>query len=74
MYVGLAGENVSLSVDFPGAASFRSSGYANIITNSTYTGGVVRQIGQLSFSRVFEAGHYGIPSLLISSSPQSNIY
>jgi hypothetical protein len=53
------GENISLSVDFLGAHTFQSSGYENIITNSTYNGGVVRQSGNLSFSRIFEAGHYG---------------
>jgi carboxypeptidase D len=57
---GLGGENVSLSIDHKDATSFRSSGYANLTTNSTYTGGVVRQQGNLSFTRVFEAGHAGM--------------
>ncbi|KAL2796940.1 Alpha/Beta hydrolase protein [Aspergillus keveii] len=55
----LGGENVSLSIDHKDAAAFHSSGYANLTTNSTYTGGVVRQQGNLSFTRVFEAGHAG---------------
>jgi carboxypeptidase D len=56
---GLGGENVGLMIDHKDAAAFRSSGYANLTTNSTYTGGVVRQHGNLSFTRVFEAGHAG---------------
>lgn len=36
-------ENVSLTVDYPGAHNFRSAGYANLQTNKSYTGGVVRQ-------------------------------
>ncbi|KAL3455180.1 Alpha/Beta hydrolase protein [Aspergillus heterothallicus] len=55
----LGGENVSLSIDHKDAAAFQSSGYAKLTTNATYTGGVVRQHGNLSFTRVFEAGHEG---------------
>ncbi|KAJ0417547.1 Alpha/Beta hydrolase protein [Aspergillus carlsbadensis] len=55
----LGGENISLSIDHKDAAAFHSSGYANLTTSSTYTGGVVRQQGNLSFTRVFEAGHEG---------------
>ncbi|KAL2826408.1 Alpha/Beta hydrolase protein [Aspergillus cavernicola] len=53
----LGGENISLSIDHPQASGFRSSGYEDLITNRTYKGGVVRQHGNLSFTRVFEAGH-----------------
>lgn len=31
--------------------------YQNITTNTTYSGGVVRQHGNFSFSRVYESGH-----------------
>lgn len=55
--LGIGVENVSLSVDYPSATSFRSAGYADIVTNSSYNGGLVRQHGNVSFSRVFEAGH-----------------
>ncbi|KAI9696691.1 MAG: hypothetical protein M1820_008065 [Bogoriella megaspora] len=48
---------VSLAADYPNAAKFRTSGYENITTNESYTGGVVRQYGGFSFSRVFESGH-----------------
>lgn len=50
-------ENISLVVEYPAAPSFRSAGYADLVTNSSYNGGLVRQHGNFSFSRVFEAGH-----------------
>lgn len=53
----MGAENVSLSAVYPEATSFRNSGYAPITTNSSYEGGFVRQYGNFSFSRVFEAGH-----------------
>lgn len=34
-----------------------SSGYAPIVTNNSYIGGVVREYGNLSFSRIYDAGH-----------------
>jgi carboxypeptidase C (cathepsin A) len=37
---------------------FPASGYAPIVVNaSEYVGGVVRQFGNLSFSRIYDAGH-----------------
>ncbi|KAK0622063.1 Alpha/Beta hydrolase protein [Bombardia bombarda] len=55
----LGGEQVSLAIDSQNvpAANFRSAGYAAIETNPSYNGGFVRQYGNLSFSRVFQAGH-----------------
>src|SRR5208282_280469 len=38
-------------------AGFTGAGYAPIIVNSSYIGGVVRQYGNLSFSRIYDAGH-----------------
>ncbi|OTB00287.1 hypothetical protein M426DRAFT_324430 [Hypoxylon sp. CI-4A] len=38
--------------------SFPNAGYAPIIVNDTYVGGAVRQFGNLSFSRVYQAGHF----------------
>ena len=56
----LGGEAVSFAVAgaaLPQYAGFYSAGYAQIVTNSTYIGGVVRQFGNLSFSRIYDAGH-----------------
>lgn len=50
-------EKLSLAANWEGGDDFRAAGYANIHTNASYDGGVVRQHGNLSFSRVFEAGH-----------------
>lgn len=50
----LGGEAISLAL---GSADFKKAGYADIETNSSYVGGLVRQHGNLSFSRVFQAGH-----------------
>jgi hypothetical protein len=36
---------------------FPSAGYAAIVVNSSYVGGVVRQFGNLSFARIYDAGH-----------------
>ncbi|KAG6035497.1 hypothetical protein E4U41_006051 [Claviceps citrina] len=55
------GEAVSLGIarqsspDY--AARFPDAGYAPIIVNDTYVGGLVRQYGNLSFSRIYQAGH-----------------
>ena len=55
----LGGEAVSFSIaaQSPSLNPFYSAGYAEIVTNSTYVGGVVRQYGNLSFSRIYDAGH-----------------
>ena len=58
---GVGGEAVSLQIPYSGRSSFNSAGYAPIVANSTYNGGAVRQHGNFSFSRVFQAGHE-IPS------------
>ncbi|CAG7556388.1 unnamed protein product [Fusarium equiseti] len=50
-------ENASLHIPFHGAKYFANSGYADIVTNSSYNGGLVREHGGLSFSRVYQAGH-----------------
>jgi len=59
----LGGEAVSLAI---GDEEFQNAGYAEIRTNASYVGGFVRQHGNLSFSRVFDAAHGGtsIPDLL----------
>lgn len=39
------------------AEGFPAAGYADIVVNSTYIGGAVRQYGNLSFSRIYDSGH-----------------
>lgn len=55
------GEAVSLGVANQAglnyAAKFPAAGYAPIIVNDSYVGGLVRQYGNLSFSRIYQAGH-----------------
>lgn len=58
----IGGERLSLSINYTGSEGFRNAGYADIQANDSYVGGLVRQYGNLSFSRVFEAGHE-IPSV-----------
>ncbi|RDW94562.1 hypothetical protein BP5796_00325 [Coleophoma crateriformis] len=53
----MGAENVTLTADWQHADTFTEAGYANIVTNASYVGGLVRQAGSFSFSRVFQAGH-----------------
>lgn len=53
----LGGEAASLAIPYSNSDQFKSAGYTKIQTNSSYVGGMVRQYGNLSFSRVFQAGH-----------------
>ncbi|KAK3073317.1 hypothetical protein LTR53_005219 [Teratosphaeriaceae sp. CCFEE 6253] len=53
----LGAEALALQINWTGAAGFAAAGYESVHTNRTYDGGVVRQHSNLSFSRVFEAGH-----------------
>lgn len=57
----IGGEAVSLAINYTNTADFHAAGYTAIQTNDSYSGGQVRQYGNLSFSRVYEAGHE-IPS------------
>ncbi|KAI8630805.1 carboxypeptidase S1 [Xylariaceae sp. FL1651] len=57
----LGGEAVSLAINYTDTDKFHAAGYTDIVVNDTYVGGQVRQHGNLSFSRVYEAGHE-IPS------------
>lgn len=54
----LGGEAVSLLINHNRSEGFRAAGYVPIYINSA-TGGMVRQYGNYSFSRVFQAGHEG---------------
>ena len=53
------GEAISFSIaaQAAGYSPFYSAGYADIVVNATYVGGAVRQYGNLSFSRIYDAGH-----------------
>ncbi|KAI8940711.1 hypothetical protein NX059_001977 [Plenodomus lindquistii] len=51
------GELLSLAIPYANASSFADAGYAPVVVNDTYIGGQVRQYGNLSFTRVYEAGH-----------------
>ena len=54
------GQNGSLELAslVPGYdTAFPAAGYANIFVNPSYIGGAVRQYGNLSFSRIYDAGH-----------------
>lgn len=59
----LGGEAISLAVassppaNIAYSSRFPAAGYAPIIVNDSYIGGVVRQFGNLSFSRIYDAGH-----------------
>jgi len=54
----LGGEASSLAIEYSGSENFRKAGYAPIL-GSEGVGGFVRQYGNFSFSRVFQAGHEG---------------
>jgi carboxypeptidase C (cathepsin A) len=51
------GEAISLAVQYSNMDQFARAGYANVLINSSYIGGLVRQYGNFSFTRVFQAGH-----------------
>lgn len=53
----IGGEKVSLAVNYSDTMAFHNAGYENIQINESYVGGVVRQHGNFSFSRVFDSGH-----------------
>ena len=53
------GEAISFAVaaQSPSITPFYSAGYADIVVNNSYIGGVVRQYGNFSFSRIYDSGH-----------------
>lgn len=53
----MGGETISLDVDYSKSSNFRAAGYQDVQVNSSYVGGQVRQHGNFSFTRVFQAGH-----------------
>ncbi|KAH8730872.1 carboxypeptidase S1 [Phaeosphaeriaceae sp. PMI808] len=55
------GQNTSLElarVNPAYSSNFPNTGYADILVNKSYVGGHVRQYGNLSFSRIYDAGHF----------------
>ena len=55
----IGAEKLSLAAEWEGKERYAESGYEEIRVNDSYVGGIVRQYGGLSFSRVFQAGHHG---------------
>ena len=53
----VGGENVSVHVPYSGQDAFKAAGYANLTVNASSTGGLTREVGSFSFSRIFQAGH-----------------
>ncbi len=52
-------EKLSLALRWQGAEKFRGAGYEHVKTKACSSAGVVRQHGNLSFVRIFDAGHNG---------------
>lgn len=50
------GEAVSLEIDYKNSAEFRKAGYEKFVVDGTEYG-EVRQYGNFSFMRIYEAGH-----------------
>ncbi|KAK1518679.1 serine carboxypeptidase [Colletotrichum costaricense] len=57
----IGGEQVALAIPWADQGNFANAGYEPLQTNATYEGGQVRQYGNLSFIRVYQAGH-AVPS------------
>jgi carboxypeptidase C (cathepsin A) len=56
----IGGERAVLAVNYSDAEGFKNAGYEPIVYGSDNTvGGQVRQYGNYSFSRVYQAGHEG---------------
>lgn len=68
----IGGERAVLAVDFEGKEGFKEAGYTPVIYGSLTAedgsmlpsiGGQVKQFGNFSFARVYQAGHEGLLSL-----------
>ncbi|CAK4032537.1 alpha beta-hydrolase [Lecanosticta acicola] len=59
----IGGERYSLNIPWPHQKDFQEAGYTPLVLSSPYTqsGGLTRQYGNLSFTRVYQAGHM-VPS------------
>jgi hypothetical protein len=56
-YQWAGGDAVAKAIPWTGASGYASAQYADIQTNSSYIGGLVRQHGNLSYIRTYQAGH-----------------
>lgn len=52
-----ASTSPAAAAPIPYSSGFPDAGYAEIVVNQSYVGGAVRQYGNLSFSRIYDAGH-----------------
>lgn len=57
----LGGESSSLNIPWSQQAAFAQAGYTPLVLSPVHSGGLVRQHGNLSFTRVYQAGHL-VPS------------
>lgn len=53
----IGGEAASLAIPWESQEEFADAGYADLVTNCTHVGGSVRQYDNLTYARVFQAGH-----------------
>jgi hypothetical protein len=51
------GEQSSLKIPWQGQEKFAQAGYAPLVVSPVHAGGLTRQYGNLSFTRVYQAGH-----------------
>lgn len=61
VYQWNSGDAVAKAINWTGTSGYEAAQYAEIQTNDSYIGGLVRQHGNLSFIRTYQAGHE-IPS------------
>lgn len=55
------GEQSSLKIPWSSQESFEAAGYTPLVMSPVHSGGLTRQYGNLSFTRVYQAGHM-VPS------------
>ncbi|KAK3640763.1 hypothetical protein LTR56_004466 [Elasticomyces elasticus] len=55
------GENSSLKIPWSSQHEFKAAGYTPLVVSPVHSGGLTRQYGNLSFTRVYQSGHL-VPS------------
>ncbi|KAK5132829.1 hypothetical protein LTR08_008631 [Meristemomyces frigidus] len=53
----LGGEKSSLNIPWAAQSRFHAAGYTPLVLSPVHSGGLTRQHGNLSFTRVYQAGH-----------------